>query len=64
MMEDFQRYDPRPNHRAGVVQDPQAPGLAHDHFPELDRNQDGRIDPVERAFGRLDMERDLPTIHR
>jgi hypothetical protein len=27
----------------------------------LDRNQDGKIDPVERAFGRIDMDRDLPT---
>ena len=35
--------------------------LTHDHFQELDRNQDGAIDPVERAFGRIDMDRDLHT---
>jgi hypothetical protein len=30
-----------------------------DHFLELDRNQDGHVDPVERVFGRLDMEHDF-----
>src|SRR4029078_7876270 len=40
---------------------PQTPDLTHDHFQELDRNQDGMIDPVERAFGRIDMDRDLHT---
>jgi hypothetical protein len=33
--------------------------LTFDHFQELDRNQDGVIDPVERAFGRIDMDQDL-----
>jgi hypothetical protein len=37
-----------------VVHDLQA-----DHFQELDRNQDGVLDPLERAVGRLDIERDL-----
>src|SRR5262245_4201357 len=63
MLEDHQRYDPRLNYRTAGVQDPRAPDLAHEHFQELDRNQDGRIDPVERAFGRLDMDRDLPNRH-
>ena len=59
VLEDSQRYDPRPNpHHAGVP-NPQTVDLTHDHFQELDRNQDGRIDPVERAFGRIDMDRDL-----
>jgi hypothetical protein len=59
LLEDSQRYDPRPNHRTAGVQNPQTPELTHDHFQELDRNQDGKIDPVERVFGRLDMDRDL-----
>ena len=60
MLESPQRYDPRRNHRVGAgVPDPHNPELTHDHFQELDRNQDGSIDPVERVFGRLDMDRDL-----
>ena len=59
LLEGLQRYDPRPNHRTAGVLNPQTPDLTHDHFQELDRNRDGKIDPVERAFGRLDMERDL-----
>jgi hypothetical protein len=59
VLEDPQRYDPRPNSRMAGVPNPQTPDLTHDHFQELDRNQDGMIDPVERAFGRLDMEHDL-----
>lgn len=59
VLEDSQRYDPRPNSRMAGVPNPQTPDLTHDHFQELDRNQDGKIDPVERAFGRLDMDRDL-----
>jgi len=59
ILENPQRYDPRPNHRAAVVQNPQIGELTQDHFLELDRNQDGNVDPVERAFGRLDMDRDL-----
>ena len=59
MLEGPQRYDPRRNHLSAGVPDPHTPELTHDHFQELDRNQDGKIDPVERAFGRLDMDRDL-----
>jgi hypothetical protein len=60
MLESPQRYDPRRNHRVGAgTPDPHNPELTHDHFQELDRNQDGSIDPVERVLGRLDMDRDL-----
>lgn len=59
VLEDSQRYDPRPNSRMAGVPSPQTSDLTHDHFQELDRNQDGKIDPVERAFGRIDMDRDL-----
>ena len=61
MLEDSQRYDPRPRAASPGVPSPQTLDLTHDHFQELDRNQDGRIDPVERAFGRIDMDRDLHT---
>jgi len=59
ILESSQRYDPRRNHRGAGVLDPHNPELTHDHFQELDRNQDGAIDPVERTFGRPDMDRDL-----
>ena len=59
MLESPQRYDPRRNRLGVGVSDPHNPGLIHDHFQELDRNQDGTIDPVERTFGRPDMDRDL-----
>jgi len=59
MLESPQRYDPRRNHLGGGVPDPNIFELTHDHFQELDRNQDGAIDPVERTFGRPDMDRDL-----
>ena len=59
MLESPQRYDPRRNHLGAGVPNPHTPELTHDHFQELDRNQDGTIDPVERTFGRPDMERDL-----
>ena len=61
MLEDTHRYDPRPASQTAGVPNPQTPDLTHDHFQELDRNQDGKIDPVERAFGRIDMDRDLHT---
>ena len=64
MLESPQRYDPRRNHLGAGVPDPHTPELTHDHFQELDRNQDGKIDPVERVFGRLDMDRDLSTHQR
>jgi hypothetical protein len=59
MLESPQRYDPRRNHLSGSVPNPDILELTYDHFQELDRNQDGAIDPVERAFGRPDMDRDL-----
>jgi len=59
MLESPQRYDPRRNHLGAGAPDPHNPELTHDHFQELDRNQDGTIDPVERTFGRPDMDRDL-----
>ena len=61
VLEDSQRYDPRPRADSAGLPSPQTPDLTHDHFQELDRNQDGMIDPVERAFGRIDMDRDLDT---
>ena len=64
ILEDSQRYDPRLNSNTAGVPNPQISDLTHDHFQELDRNQDGRIDPVEKAFGRLDMDRDLATSQR
>jgi len=59
ILESPQRYDPRRHHLGGGVPDPHISELTHDHFQELDRNQDGAIDPVERTFGRPDMDRDL-----
>ena len=59
MLESPQRYDPRRKRLGAGVQDPHTPELTYDHFQELDRNQDGSIDPVERTFGRPDMDRDL-----
>lgn len=61
VLEDSQRYDPRPPADSAGMPHPQALDLTHDHFQELDRNQDGKIDPVERVFGRIDMDRDLHT---
>jgi hypothetical protein len=61
MLEDSQRYDPRPRALSAGVPNPQSLDLTHDHFQELDRNQDGKIDPVERAVGRIDIDRDLHT---
>jgi hypothetical protein len=59
ILEGPSRYDPRQNRQTAGALDPQTPDLTHDHFQELDRNRDGMIDPVERAFGRLDMDRDV-----
>lgn len=65
MLKDSQRYDPSPYSPHGGLPHPQISDLTFDHFQELDRNQDGVIDPVERAFGRIDMDRDLRsrTLH-
>jgi hypothetical protein len=59
ILENPQRYDPRRNRLGVGIPDPQISELIHDHFQELDRNQDGTIDPIERTFGRPDMDRDL-----
>lgn len=63
ILEGPQRYDPRLNYRTAGVRNPRTRDLVHDHFQELDRNQDGRIDPMERVFGRLDIDRDLSGRH-
>ena len=59
ILEHPQRYDPSRDRRAGRAPNPQTAEVLHDHFQELDKNRDGMIDPFERAFGRLDMERDV-----
>ena len=59
ILEQPQRYDPSRDRRAGRAPNPQAGEVLHDHFQELDKNRDGMIDPFERAFGRLDMDRDV-----
>ena len=63
ILEHPQRYDPSRDRRAGRAPNPQAGEILHDHFQELDKNRDGVIDPFERAFGRLDMDRDVSN-HR
>lgn len=58
ILEQPQRYDPsRKSERAALT--PEARELHMDHFQELDRNRDGVLDPLERAVGRLDIERDM-----
>ena len=59
ILEQPQRYDPNRDRRAGRAPNPQVGEILHDHFQELDKNHDGMIDPFERAFGRLDMDRDV-----
>jgi hypothetical protein len=59
ILEQPQRYDPSRDRRTGGAPNPQAEELLHDHFQELDKNLDGRIDPFERALGRLDIDHDL-----
>lgn len=59
IFEQPQRYDPSRDRRTGRAPNPQAGELQHEHFQELDKNHDGMIDPFERAFGRLDMDRDV-----
>lgn len=58
ILEQPRRYDYGRDRRTGRVIVPQTTGLLHDHFPELDQNHDGVIDPFERAVGRLDIEHD------
>ena len=64
ILEQPQRYDPSGDRRAGRAPNPQAGEIQHDHFQELDKNHDGMIDPFERAFGRLDMDRDVSNHQR
>ena len=59
MLQDSHRYDVRLNRRSAGLRNPQIDAFVHDHMQELDRNRDGKVDPVERVFGRLDMDRDL-----
>jgi hypothetical protein len=59
ILEQPQRYDPSRDRRTGRAPNPQTGEVLHDHFQELDKNHDGMIDPFERAFGRLDMDRDV-----
>ena len=59
ILEQPQRYDPSRDRRAGRPPNPQAGEILYDHFQELDKNHDGMIDPFERAFSRLDMNRDV-----
>jgi len=59
ILERPQRYDPRLDHRKGGSSNPQVDNVLHDHFQELDKNHDGAIDPIERAIGRIDLDRDL-----
>lgn len=64
ILENSRRYDPSPAQRKGAVLNPQAHDLRFDHFQELDKNQDGVIDPFERATSRLDIDRDLSNRQR
>lgn len=61
ILEQPQRYDPGRELRKskGAAPNPEARNLQADHFQELDRNHDGVLDPLERAVGRLDIERDM-----
>ena len=59
MFEQPQRYYPSRDRQTGRAPNPQAGELQQEHFQELDKNHDGMIDPFERAFGRLDMDRDV-----
>lgn len=54
-----QRYAPRKDHSKGGSPNPHIGDVLHDHFQELDKNHDGAIDPIERATGRIDLDRDL-----
>ena len=58
ILEQPQRYDFGRKSK-GAVLNPEARELLIDHFQELDRNRDGVLDPLERAVGRLDIERDM-----
>lgn len=59
ILEPPQRYSLSREPRRGQLPTPQTGELLHDHFLELDKNHDGLVDPFERSFGRLDIDRDL-----
>ena len=59
LLEAPHRYHPSQGNRRGAVATPHPGDLVLDHFLELDKNRDGVIDPLERAVGRLDIERDM-----
>ncbi|WP_173049722.1 EF-hand domain-containing protein [Nitrospira sp. KM1] len=61
LLADRQHYDPRPRSQRAGFPHPRAADLSYDYFQELDRNRDGRIDSMERAVSRLDIDRDLET---
>jgi hypothetical protein len=54
-----QRYALGKDHRKGGSPNPHIGDVLHEHFQELDKNHDGAIDPIERATGRIDLDRDL-----
>jgi hypothetical protein len=59
LLEAPHRYHLNQGDRRSVVVTSYPGDLVHDHFLELDKNRDGVIDPLERAVGRLDIERDM-----
>lgn len=59
MLEQPQRYSPHYEQGKSGTPNPNTGALLHEHFQELDKNRDGSIDPLERALGRLDIDRDL-----
>jgi len=59
VLERPRRYDPGKRLHDGAVPNPRARDVRVDHFQELDKNQDGVLDPLERATSRLDIDRDL-----
>jgi hypothetical protein len=63
LLQHKRRYGSSLERRKGGVPNPQTSELLHEHFQELDKNGDGTIDPLERAMGRLDMDRDLSNRH-
>ena len=63
VLEGPRRYDPSSNQQRGAVPNPRARDVRVDHFQELDKNQDGVLDPIERATSRLDIDRDLSNRH-
>jgi hypothetical protein len=59
ILERPQRYGPCRDRCKGGSPNPQIGTVLYDHFQELDKNHDGAIDPIERATGRIDLDRDF-----